>query len=98
MLFDVNSKCTCNTFLYIGRDESRNENESLPESVVMPLLSSYLNTGRNMTDDNHFSSLSLAKILKRKNTSFIGTIRRHQKEIPLKLKSSKTQLYGSVLQ
>ena len=98
MPFDVNSKCTCNAFLYIGRDESRNENESLPESVVMLLLSPYLNADRNVAADYQFSSLSLAKKLEKKNTTFLGTIRRHQKEIPFELRNSKTQLYESALQ
>ena len=61
MLVDVNSKFTCNAFADLGRDESRNENENLPESVVMHLRSSYLNAGRNVTADNYFSSLSQAK-------------------------------------
>ena len=60
MLVDVNSKFTCNAFPYLGRDKSRNENESLPESVGMHLLSPYLNGGRNVMADNYFSSLSLA--------------------------------------
>ena len=51
MLVDVNSKLTCIAFPYLGRDESRNENESLPESVVMLLLSPYLNADRNVAAD-----------------------------------------------
>ena len=98
MLVDVNSKFTCNAFADLGRDGSRNENESLLESVVMHLRSPCLNAGRKVTADNYFSSLSLTKKLEKKNTTFVGTIRRHLKEIPLKLKSSKTQLYESALQ
>ncbi|GBM28779.1 hypothetical protein AVEN_177992-1 [Araneus ventricosus] len=82
---------------HILEDKSRSETESLPENIVMRLLSPYLNTGRNVTADNYFSSLSLAKRLKTKNTSFVGTVRRHRKEIPNEVRKSKTQLYETVL-
>lgn len=97
MLADAGSKFMCNAFPYLEKDLSRSETESLPESIVMRLVSPYLNAGRNVTTDNYFSSFSLAKQLKRKNTSFVGTVRRHRKEIPNEVKISKTCLYETVL-
>ena len=49
MLVDNNTKCLCNAFLYLGKDKLRSANESLPERIVMRLMSPYLNTGRNVT-------------------------------------------------
>jgi hypothetical protein len=97
MLVDVDSKFMCNAFPYLGKDKTRCETESLSENVVMRLVSPYLNTGRNVTTDNYFSSISLAKRLKKKNTSFVGTVRRHRKEIPNEVKKSKSRLYETVL-
>ena len=84
--------------LFCILEEMNPENESLPKSVVMHLVSPYLNAGWNVMADNYFSSLPLAKKLEKKKTNFVGTIRRHLKEIPLELKNSKTELYESVLQ
>ena len=39
--------------------------------------------------DNYFSSLPLAKNLEKKKTIFVGTIRRHRKEIPIELRTVK---------
>ena len=64
----------------------------------MYLLSPYLNAFLNVTADNYFPSLSLAKKLEKKNTTFVGTVRSHRNEISLELKNSKTQLYESALQ
>ena len=82
MLVDNDTKYPCNAFPYSGKDELRSANESLPESVVMHLMSPYLNTGRNATTNNFFTSASLARTLKAKDTSIVGTISRTRREIP----------------
>jgi len=45
----------------LGNNELRSANESLPESVVMRLMSPYLNKGRNVTTDYFFTSACLAR-------------------------------------
>jgi hypothetical protein len=65
MLVD-DTKYLCNTFAYLGKDQLHSANESLPDSVVMRLMSPYLNKGRNVTTDNFFTSASLARTLKQK--------------------------------
>jgi hypothetical protein len=82
MLVDNDTKYICNAFPYLGKDELRSANESLPESVVMRLMSPYLNKGRNVTTDNFFTSASLARTLKAKDTSIVETISRTRREIP----------------
>jgi len=64
MLVDNDKKYLCNAFPYLGKDELRSGNESLPDSVVMRLMSPYLNKGRNVTTDNFFTFASLARTLK----------------------------------
>ncbi|GBM34030.1 hypothetical protein AVEN_162212-1 [Araneus ventricosus] len=77
MLVDADFKFMCNVFPHLGKDKSKSETGSLPENVVMRLLSPYLNTGRSVTADDYFSSLSSPKSLKMKNTSLVGTVGRH---------------------
>jgi hypothetical protein len=74
MLVDNDTKYLCKAFPYLGKDELRSANESLPESVVMRLMSAYLNKGRNVTTDSFFTSASLARTLKAKDTSIVGKI------------------------
>ena len=81
MLVDNDTKYLCNAFPYLGKDELRSANESLPESVVMR-LSPNLKKGRNVTTDNFFTSASLARALKANDTSIVGTISRTRREIP----------------
>jgi hypothetical protein len=64
MLVDNDTKYLYNAFRYLGKDELCSANESLPESVVMRLISPYLNKGRNVTTDKLFTSASLARTLK----------------------------------
>ena len=82
MLVDNDTKYLCNAFPYLGKDELGSANESLPESIVMQLMSPYLNKGRNITRDNFFTSASLAQTLKANDTSIVGTISRTRREIP----------------
>ena len=81
-LVDNDTKYICNAFPYLGKDELRSANESLPESVAIRLMSPFLNKGRNVTTDNFFTSASLARTLKANDTSIVGTISRTRREIP----------------
>ena len=82
MLVDNDTRDLCNAFPYLGKDELRCANESLPESVVMRLMSPYLNKGRNVTTDKQFTSASLAQTLKANETSIVGTISHTRREKP----------------
>ena len=65
-LVDNDTKYLCNAFPYLGKDELGSANESLQESVVIRLMSPYLNKGRNVTTDNLFKSASLCSDTQRK--------------------------------
>ena len=61
---DVRSKYIINGFPYLGKDESREPSVPLGEFVTMKLAKPYVGCGRNITTDNFFTSLPLAKKLR----------------------------------
>ena len=94
---DVQSKYLVNAFPYLGKDETRTPGERLSESVVMRLMDPYLGKGRNVTTDNFFTSLKLAKDLLKKKTSLIGTVNKVRRELPPSVMDLKPEMYSSVL-
>lgn len=92
---DVKSKYLINGFPYLGKDDQRPQNRLLGEHVVLKLMDPFLNKGRNVTTDNFFTSVKLAKELEKKGTSLVGTVNRSKREIPPVLKQSRENLYSS---
>ncbi|CAL9702363.1 unnamed protein product [Knipowitschia caucasica] len=79
---DLKSKYICNVFPYLGKDPGRPSGERLSETVVMRLMEPFLDKGRNVTTDNFFTSLSLAKRLLERKTTILGTVNKIRREIP----------------
>ena len=63
----------------------------------MRLLKPYLNKGRNVTTDHHFTSMKLATELQKYKTSLRGTVNRIRKEVPAVVKHMKEPLYTTAL-
>ncbi|TWW74048.1 hypothetical protein D4764_14G0000490 [Takifugu flavidus] len=80
---DLKTKYVCNILPYLGKDPTRPRGERVSESVVMRLMEPFLDEGRNVTTDNFFTSLSLAKRLLSRNTTILGTVNKIRQEIPL---------------
>ena len=94
---DTKAKYILNAFPYLGKDDTRPTGQPLGEYVVLKLLEPYTKKGRNVTTDNFFTSLELAKKLAKLNTTIVGTVNRSRKEIPEVIKNSKGALYETVL-
>lgn len=92
---DVKSKYLVNGFPYLGRDESRPPGQRLGENVVLRLMEPYINTGRNVTTDNFFTSIKLAKDLKQRRTSVVGTMNRIRRELPASAKELSGELFST---
>jgi len=97
MLVDNDTKYLCNAFPYLGKDELRSANESLPDSFVMRLMSPLLNKGRNVTTVKFFTSASLARTLKANDTSIFATISLTRREIPAVLTMERAPLHETTL-
>nr|XP_022909613.1 piggyBac transposable element-derived protein 4-like [Onthophagus taurus] len=57
--------------------------------IVDRLISSWKGTNRNLTTDNWYTSLPLAKFLLNNGITLVGTLRSNKKEIPLEFLPSK---------
>jgi hypothetical protein len=92
ILCEVESKYCLNIRPYLGKDETRVG--SLGEHVVTSLIQPYMKKGYNMTCDNFFTNLHLAKTLVKNSTSIVGTVRSNRRELP-PAAFSKLPLYES---
>uniref|UniRef100_A0AAV2J945 PiggyBac transposable element-derived protein domain-containing protein n=1 Tax=Knipowitschia caucasica TaxID=637954 RepID=A0AAV2J945_KNICA len=101
MAADVDSKYFLNGIPYLGKDAARPAGQRLGERVVLNLMEPFMDKGRNVTTDNFFTSLSLAKCLLARNTSLVGTMNAARRELPpsakqrAELHSTKTVLTGT---
>ena len=86
-LVDAVSLYTYNLETYLGKPSSvRYTVSNKPEDVVLRLVEPIEETGRNITADNWFTSIPLVKKLADKGLSFVGTIRKNKRELPLEFK------------
>jgi len=90
---DVEANYLVNGFPYLGKNDERGSNERLSDFVVMRLMQPFFGKGRNVTTDNYFTSIELAKNLKKKKTSLLGTVNKARREIPREIKTAKHPLY-----
>ena len=81
ILSEVESKYLLNAIPYLGKDDGR-QTKGLGEQVTLQLMEPYKNKGYNVTTDQFFTSLSLAKKLAQSKISLLGTIRSDRREIP----------------
>ena len=67
------------TFSYVDKED---RNVWLGDQVVLSLMKAYKNCGLNVTTDNFFTSLALARKLLERNTTIVDTIKSRRREIP----------------
>lgn len=95
---DVSTSYCLNGIVYIGKDSvSANfleKSSSVPESIVLSLCSPFLKGGRNITADNWFTSVALMKRLLDQETTYVGTVRRNSRDVPLLARVTKNRLRG----
>ena len=92
---DDESHHLVNRFPYLGKDAQRPTNQSVSEYVVTKLAEPFFNKGQSITCDNFFTSVTLAKLLKSKKTSIVGTVNKIRREVPKAIKNIKLPLYST---
>lgn len=75
--------------LYTGKAIGGERETNFGEKRLLELASPYKNTGRNITADNLYTTLTGANILAEMRLSYVGTVRKSKTFIPLGLKNVK---------
>ncbi|XP_067629492.1 piggyBac transposable element-derived protein 4-like [Eurosta solidaginis] len=96
MMCDSGTKYMVDAKPYLGKG-SINSNLPLAENYVKELTKSIYGTNRNVTMDNWFTSVSLAKSLLKEphKLTLVGTLRSNKREIPPEMKVSKGRKCGT---
>lgn len=68
--------------VYLGAQPNTERSTGIAHDLVTRLMKNYLNIGANVTMDNFFTGVELAKNLLEKRTTIVGTIRSNKKELP----------------
>lgn len=74
LLVDCTSNYVVDGFPYLGKDDERPANETLPEHVIKQLMKDHSDAGYNVTMDNFFTSKNIADYLQSKQTSILGRL------------------------
>jgi hypothetical protein len=84
---------TKNLEIYAGKQpEGSYQLSNSPADIVERMISPISGSGRNVTLDKLFTSVTLAvKLLKDHNLTLLGTIRKNKKEIPSQLVQTKNK-------
>ena len=75
--------------MYTGKDPTIGREVNQGARVVKDLVKEIENSGRNVTCDNFFTSVSLARDLLQKKLTLVGTIRRKKTKLPPKFTLAK---------
>lgn len=95
-LVDAKTFYTSNMEVYVGKQpEGQFAVENTGKAVVERLIEPIVNTGRNVTMDNWFTSLPLCQSLLEKKLTVVGTIKKNKREIPKEFVEGKTRPEGS---
>ncbi|XP_022207389.2 uncharacterized protein LOC111064037 [Nilaparvata lugens] len=97
MLCDVKTKYLINGIPYLGKD-SNPSGLPLGAYYTKELTKTIHGTNRNVTMDNWFTSIPLAKdMLSSHQLTIVGTLRSNKKKIPPEMSNEKSRKIGSVM-
>lgn len=105
VLCDADTYYTYNAYVYCGKDSDgeglpiAEKQLGVPTQSVLRLSNPIVNSNRNITADNWFSSIPLMQILTTKKLTYLGTLKKNKAEIPPEFLPNKerkpnSSLYG----
>lgn len=87
-LVDAKTHYMLNAYVYTGKDsdgKTLTEEECRlpkPTQAVLRLVAPIKGTNRNVTGDNWYSSVPLVEELRKRNLTYVGTMKKNKREIP----------------
>lgn len=99
---DSRNSYLINAYIYAGKNsDAMNLNDqdkqfSKPTQAVLSLITPIINTNRNITADNWFTSIELVELLKEKKLTYVGTIKKNKREIPPSFLPQKKKEVGKI--
>lgn len=96
-LCDAKTHFLLNAFIYTGKNTQRRNPKklSVPTLDVLELVRPIENTNRNVTGDNWFTSVELVDELKAMGLTYVGTVRKNKREVPLQFQPNKQRKVNS---
>ena len=83
--------------VYCGKQTDGPCHQNKPSDVVKRLAESIYRSGRNITADNWFTDYNLVSDLRKEKLSFVRTLKKNKREIPMEMLSTKdTPVYSSM--
>jgi hypothetical protein len=95
---DAETRYVYNASVYLGKETAAAPRaQNLGKDVVLLLCAPLNCIGRNITTDNFFTSLSLARELLKKRISLVGTVRANRVDVPREfVEHKKRELHSSM--
>jgi hypothetical protein len=97
MLSDSKTSYVSRVQVYTGRQPGVARETNQGQRVVQELCRNLAGSGRNVTCDNFFTSLSLIQKLKKDKMTLLGTVRKNRAELPPELVTGKGREVMSTL-
>lgn len=103
LLVDAHTFYTYTAYIYCGRgsdgDGLSDEDKrfGIPSQSVLRLCKGLEGSHRNITADNWFSSIELMQALKNRGLTYLGTLKKNKKEIPIAFQPNKVRIVGTSL-
>lgn len=102
-LADAKTHYVYNTYLYCGKNTDgltltdEEKKQPIPVQACLRLCQPILNTNRNITTDNWYTSMELLTIMLSKGLTVIGTLKKNKREIPKEFLPHKDRKIDSSL-
>ncbi|KAF5276317.1 hypothetical protein FQR65_LT16418 [Abscondita terminalis] len=97
-LADAHNYYTLNMEVYVGtQPEGAFRLDNSASSVVKRLVKPIVQSGRNVTMDNWFTSINLVQDLLKDNLTVVGTVRKNKRELPPEFINSKSREVNSTI-
>ena len=91
---DVKTKYMLPSFPYMGKDVSRPAEVTLGKQVALRVSEPYRKTVGNVTTDHFFTLINLAKTLKQRGISIVGTVNRIRRDSARNQKNERGFLHN----